>query len=46
MKELVDRQAIDGELALAFDGQPQPRPVNGYLFADIEADETGKPLKR
>ena len=45
MKELVSSELIDGELAHAFDKQPAPVAVDGYLFSDIDQDSDGRPLE-
>jgi hypothetical protein len=46
MKELIDRQLIEGELAKAYDKQSPPAAVGGYLFSDIEQDSDGRPIER
>lgn len=46
LSELASRGLVNTELANAWDRQPGAQAVSGYLFADIEYDESGAPLNR
>jgi len=46
MAELIAARHVEGELAQAYDKSASPTPVDGYLFADIEAGSDGGALQK